>query len=193
MVNEKIASLPLIWVLGGPGSGKATVCARLEKEYNFTNVNAGGLLRAAAASGSPNGKAISDAMAAGQLVSQDIVLSVIEDYLVKHADNVKGFLVVGYPRDVPQGEAFEAKFGAVKLVLYFHCPDNVRKERLLAAHVHSDDTSATIDKRLAAYHAHSTEVVKHYGAKCTHIDANTDQGTVYAASKAAIDKLLSGA
>lgn len=49
------------------------------------------------------------AMAAGQLVPQDIVLDVIQDYMLKHADNVKGFLVVGYPRSVEQGEAFEAK------------------------------------------------------------------------------------
>jgi len=57
--------LPIVWILGGPGSGKATVCLTLEKDYNFTNVNAGGLLRAAVASGSPKGKEISDAMAAG--------------------------------------------------------------------------------------------------------------------------------
>jgi len=182
--------MPIIWVLGGPGSGKATVCLRLEKEFNLTNVNAGGLLRAAVDSGSPKGKEISDAMAAGQLVSQDIVLDIIQEYMLKHADNVKGFLVVGYPRDVAQGEAFEAKFGSVKLILYYHCLDATRKARLLAAHAHADDNEATIDKRLAAYHAHSAEVVKHYGDKCTHIDANLDAEAVYAASKAAVAKLF---
>jgi len=76
------------------------------------------------------------------------------------------------------------------LVLYYHCTDANRTQRLLAAKAHADDNEETIKKRLAAYHAHSAEVVAAYGAKCTHIDANLDQASVLAASKVAIDKLL---
>jgi len=189
MVDEKIAKLPIVFVLGGPGSGKATVCLALEKEFNFTNVNAGGLLRAAVTSGSAKGKEIEAAMSAGELVPQDTVLDVIQDYLLHHADNVKGFLVVGYPRSVEQGQAFEAKFGPVKAVLYLHATDETRTQRLLAAKAHADDNEATIKKRLAAYHAHSAEVVKHYAAKSTHIDANKDAASVLEASRAVLAKL----
>jgi len=192
MVHEKISKLPIFFVLGGPGSGKATVCLKLQEELKFANVNAGGLLRAAVTSGSAKGKEIEAAMSKGELVSNATTLEIIEEYLVQHADNVKGVLVVGYPRSKEQGAEFEGKFGAVKGVLYYHCPDNVRKERLLKAHAHADDNEATIDKRLAAYHAHSSEVVAAYGSKITHIDAgeNVSVDTVYEKSKEAITKAL---
>jgi len=66
--SPKLAGKPVIFVVGGPGSGKGTQCERIVKKYGFTHLSSGDLLRAEVESGSARGKELTDIMAKGQLV-----------------------------------------------------------------------------------------------------------------------------
>jgi len=95
-----------IVLLGAPGSGKGTQAKLLIDKYNIPQVSTGDLLRAAVEGKSELGLQAKAAMEAGQLVSDDIVLGIIKERLSK-ADAKNGFILDGFPRNIPQAEALD--------------------------------------------------------------------------------------
>lgn len=96
-----------IVLLGAPGSGKGTQAQLLVEKYKIPQVSTGDLLRAAVASGSDLGRKAKAAMDGGQLVSDDIVLGIIQERLSK-PDAKAGFVLDGFPRNIPQAQALDA-------------------------------------------------------------------------------------
>ena len=84
----------MVFVLGGPGSGKGTQCAKLVQEFGLSHVSVGDLLREEVAKGSPVGKEIDGMMKEGKIVPLNITLKVLEKAL-KEINNPKGVLVDG--------------------------------------------------------------------------------------------------
>lgn len=95
-----------IVLLGAPGSGKGTQAKLLVEKYNCPQISTGDLLREAVASGTPLGQQARAAMDAGQLVSDDIVLGIIRERL-NQPDTKNGFILDGFPRNIPQAEALD--------------------------------------------------------------------------------------
>lgn len=95
-----------IVLLGAPGSGKGTQAQKLVEKYGIPQVSTGDLLRAALAEGTPLGRKAKAAMDAGQLVSDDIVLGIIQERLRK-PDARNGFILDGFPRNIPQAQALD--------------------------------------------------------------------------------------
>ena len=93
-------------LLGAPGSGKGTQAARLKKELGVPHISTGDLLRAAVAAGTPLGRKAKAVMDAGQLVSDDIMLGMLEERLAQ-PDAKGGFILDGYPRNLAQVEALD--------------------------------------------------------------------------------------
>jgi|SRR5579859_1062197 len=96
-----------IVLLGAPGSGKGTQAKLLTEKYRIPHVSTGDLLRANLAAGTPLGLQAKAAMDAGQLVSDDLVLAIIRERL-KNPDAKKGFILDGFPRNIPQANALDA-------------------------------------------------------------------------------------
>ena len=96
-----------IVLLGAPGSGKGTQAKLLSEKYKIPQVATGDLLRAAVAAGSELGRKAKAAMDAGQLVSDDIVLGIIQERLSR-PDAKPGFVLDGFPRNIPQAQALDA-------------------------------------------------------------------------------------
>ncbi|XP_029855284.1 adenylate kinase isoenzyme 1 isoform X2 [Aquila chrysaetos chrysaetos] len=109
MSTEKLKHHKIIFVVGGPGSGKGTQCEKIVQKYGYTHLSTGDLLRAEVSSGSERGKKLQAIMEKGELVPLDTVLDMLRDAMVAKADVSKGFLIDGYPREVKQGEEFEKK------------------------------------------------------------------------------------
>ena len=95
-----------IVLIGAPGGGKGTQAKLLIEKYGIPQLSTGDLLREAVAAGSDLGMQAKAAMDAGQLVSDEIVLGMIEERLSK-SDAQNGFILDGFPRNIPQAEALD--------------------------------------------------------------------------------------
>ncbi|HEX7030454.1 MAG TPA: adenylate kinase [Gammaproteobacteria bacterium] len=95
-----------IVLLGAPGSGKGTQAKKLVEKYGIPQISTGDLLREALAAGTQLGKKAKAAMDAGQLVSDEIVLGIIRERL-KKPDAKNGFIMDGFPRNIPQAQALD--------------------------------------------------------------------------------------
>src|SRR5690606_14231923 len=94
-------------LFGPPAAGKGTQAKRLTAERGYVQLSTGDMLRAARASGSELGKRVADIMDKGALVSDNIVIALIEEALTKHK-GAPGFIFDGFPRTVAQAEALDA-------------------------------------------------------------------------------------
>lgn len=101
-----------IVLLGAPGSGKGTQAQRLASKYGVPQVSSGDLLRDAVARGTALGLKAKAAMAAGELVSDDVVLALIRERL-KKTDARGGFVLDGYPRNIAQAETLRAMLAQI--------------------------------------------------------------------------------
>ncbi|XP_030063820.1 adenylate kinase isoenzyme 1 isoform X1 [Microcaecilia unicolor] len=163
--SEKLKKSKIIFVVGGPGSGKGTQCERIVEKYGYTHLSTGDLLRAEVASGSQRGKKLSAIMEKGELVPLDTVLDMLKEAMIAKADVSKGFLIDGYPREVKQGEEFEKKIGPPTLLLYVDAESDTMVKRLLKRGETSgrvDDNEETIKKRLDTYYKATEPVIAFY-------------------------------
>ena len=163
----------IVFVLGGPGSGKGTQCDKIVAKYGFCHLSTGDLLREELASGSARAKQLKEIMAEGDLVSMDTVLELVKEAMIKNKD-CKGFLIDGFPRDVPQGEKFEREIEACKFILYFECSNEEMTKRLLERAKTSgrvDDNEDTIKKRLKTFEDQTLPVVDKFSDRVKKISA----------------------
>lgn len=186
------AKLPVIFVLGGPGCGKGTQCEKIVKQYGFTHLSSGDLLRDEVSSGSERGKALNAIMEKGDLVPLEVVLDLLAEAMLKRVSTSKGFLIDGYPREQAQGVQFEQTILPCTKVLYFEVPDEVMVQRLLHRAKTSgrvDDNEETIKKRLATFHKHSKPVIDYYKDKCSTIVALSSPDEVFSEVQKALSAL----
>ena len=101
-----------IVLLGAPGSGKGTQSQRLVERHHIPQISTGDLLRAAVAKGTALGLQAQEAMAAGRLVADEIVLGMIRERLGE-ADTREGFILDGFPRNLAQARALDELLGAI--------------------------------------------------------------------------------
>jgi adenylate kinase len=95
-----------IILLGAPGSGKGTQAKLLQEKYRLPQISTGDILREAVADNSPLGRQAKAAMDAGQLVGDEIVLAIIHER-INRPDARNGFILDGFPRNLPQAEALD--------------------------------------------------------------------------------------
>lgn len=155
-------------LLGAPGSGKGTQASRLTAELGVPHISTGDMLRAAVAAGTPMGLQAKAVMASGQLVSDDILLGMLQDRL-GHADAQAGFILDGYPRNLAQADALDHLLTGMgrplDAVIKLDVPNAVivnRCEIRFKAEARADDNPDTVRKRLAIYAEQTTPVAAFY-------------------------------
>ena len=155
-------------LLGAPGSGKGTQAARLKKNLQVPHISTGDLLRAAVAAGTPLGRKAKAVMEAGQLVSDDIMLGMLEERL-SQPDARGGFILDGYPRNLSQVEALDALLERLEQPLDAVVKLEVPAEEIVArceirfkAEGRADDDPEVVRKRLDVYAEQTAPVADWY-------------------------------
>ena len=158
-------------LLGAPGSGKGTQAARLKADLGVPHISTGDMLRAAVAAGTPLGLKAKAVMDAGQLVSDDILLGMLEERLAQ-PDAKAGFILDGYPRNLAQADALDhllAKLGQpLDAVVKLEVPNQAiigRCEIRYKAEGRADDNPDTVRKRLAIYAEQTAPVADFYAGR----------------------------
>ena len=164
-------------LLGPPGAGKGTQALRLVAKHGIVQLSTGEMLRAAAAAGTPVGLQAKEIMAGGGLVSDEIVIGIINDRL-DQPDMKKGFILDGFPRTVPQAAALDEllkkkhiKLDAVvelrvnESALLQRVENRVAEMRARGEDVRIDDTPEVLAKRLAQYRSMTEPLIHYYSER----------------------------
>ena len=140
-----------IVLLGAPGSGKGTQASRLVERYQVPHVSTGELLRAAVAARTGLGKRAKLAIEAGGLVSDDIVVGIIEQRL-RESDARRGFILDGFPRNIPQAQELDRRLGLIgrplQIALYVDVTESLLLKRL-TGRLTCDECGAIYNRHLS--------------------------------------------
>ena len=152
--------------LGPPGAGKGTQAARLCNANGMSHLSTGDLLRSEVAAGTALGQEAEAVMNRGELVSDALVLAIVESQLKGLSS--EGWLLDGFPRTVPQADALEPLLDELKqpieAVVLLELDDAVLIERLLARG-RDDDNEAVIRNRLEVYREKTSPLISFYRDK----------------------------
>jgi adenylate kinase len=178
-------------LLGPPGAGKGTQAALIRDHFRIPQISTGDMLRAAVKAGTSLGAAAKKVMDAGQLVSDEIIVGLVNERL-KHVDCRNGYLFDGFPRTIPQAEAMRASNVALDFVLEIDVDHEEIIRRLSGRRVHpasgrnyhlsfnppkvpgkddvtgdplvqrEDDKEETVRKRLEVYEKQTRPLVDYY-------------------------------
>jgi adenylate kinase len=171
-----------IVILGGPGSGKGTICKKLVEEFNYKLVCAGDLLREEKASGSELGNKIAKLIDAGNLVPDNVITDIVYNEFRKPIKLGKFFLVDGYPRSIKQAISLSQIIN-VQIVLWLEVSDETTIKRNLNRGLTSgrpDDANVEIiKKRLENYKEMSVPIKRYYNDCIVEIDGEGTPDEVY--------------
>ena len=188
-------------LLGGPGAGKGTQANYMKDKYNIPQISTGDMLRAAVKAGTPLGIEAKKVMDAGGLVSDEIILGLIDER-IKEDDCKNGFLFDGFPRTLAQADALKEKV-EVDGVIEIDVDDAEIIKRMSGRRVHmasgrtyhvtfnppkvegkddetgedliqrDDDQEDTVKKRLDIYHEQTEPLIEYYSSWSKSGEANS--------------------
>ena len=178
-------------LLGAPGAGKGTQAQFICKHFDIPQISTGDMLRAAVKAGTELGKQVKEVMDSGRLVSDDLIIGLIQERITQD-DCSNGFLLDGFPRTIPQAEALVEAGVSIDHVLEIAVDDEEIVERLSGRRVHpgsgriyhikhnmpkvegkddvtgedlvqrEDDIETTVRNRLKIYHEQTQPLVAFY-------------------------------
>src|SRR5262249_1607017 len=161
-------------LLGPPGAGKGTQAQRLVAKHGLVQLSTGDMLRAAINAGTPIGERARDIMARGDLVPDDVVVTIVSDR-IDEPDARQGFILDGFPRTLPQAHALDRllkekgfKLDAVielkvdEGALLKRIEKRIAETKARGDSLRTDDDPAVLRRRLFAYRDQTAPLVAYY-------------------------------
>ena len=193
--------MPNIILLGPPGAGKGTQAARLVEARNMVQLSTGDMLRAARTSGTEMGRKVAAVLDAGGLVTDEIVIGLIDERLAQAGHG--GFIFDGFPRTLRQADALGALLvrkgltldAVIELVvddaaLVGRIVKRAEEAQAAGQPVRADDTPEVFQVRLQEYYKNTAPLVGYYWAKgdLVQVDGMADMQAVAEAIAKVLDK-----
>uniref|UniRef100_A0A8C2DDK8 Adenylate kinase 5 n=1 Tax=Cyprinus carpio TaxID=7962 RepID=A0A8C2DDK8_CYPCA len=120
----------VIFVIGGPGSGKALQSEKIEERYSLKRLCPGDILCSELQSYSERGRFLRDLLERGEQLPEDTLLDLLCEAMTSTVRQGKGFLVTGFPKNVKQAQEYEAKMAQPDIVLFLECSADIMSRRL---------------------------------------------------------------
>eukprot|EP00245_Coleochaete_scutata_P017902 TRINITY_DN9029_c0_g1_i1.p1 TRINITY_DN9029_c0_g1~~TRINITY_DN9029_c0_g1_i1.p1 ORF type:complete len:321 (+),score=70.73 TRINITY_DN9029_c0_g1_i1:158-1120(+) len=214
--NGTAGSKPLrVMISGAPASGKGTQCEQIVERYGLTHISAGDLLRAEVAAGTEYGKKAKAYMDAGDLVPDDVVVTMVKARLAQRDAQEKGWLLDGYPRSASQAAALESGGIRPDIFVVLEVPDEILVDRVvgrrqdpvtgkiyhlkysppesaeIAARLtqRSDDTEEKVKNRLSTHKSNVASVLSTYEDILAVVDGNRPKDSVFEDVDSLLQKL----
>jgi adenylate kinase len=186
-------------MLAPPGAGKGTQGERIAARYGVPHISSGEIFREEVARQTPLGKQLGAYLDRGDLVPDDLVLTLIRDKVVAAAEKTGGYVLDGFPRTLEQAEA-AADIGrqanvSAQAVVYLDAPADVLIGRLVGrGEDRADDSEQVARHRLQVYAEHTQPLVDYYAARgiLVKIDATPPVDVVTEDIFAALDRIKRG-
>lgn len=176
MTTDTLTRTANVILLGPPGVGKGTQAQILVEQLGMVQLSTGDMLREAKASGSEMGKRVAEVMARGDLVTDEIVIGLIEEKLAN--TEAAGFIFDGFPRTLAQADALESllrKTGQrLDAVIEMQVDDEILVQRIVGRAeqakaagqpVRADDNEESLKIRLTEYYKKTSPLIGYYHAK----------------------------
>lgn len=180
----------VVFVIGGPGSGKGTMCELAESQLGWTHLSTGDLCRAELQAGGATAATIEEFITAGKLVPNEIVVTLLKNTMetFTRTTGKNNFLLDGFPRSLNNLEAWYEIFGReteLPKMLYFECPYAVLEKRILGRAKYSgrsDDNIESMKLRFDTFKTETLPTVELFKSKnkCVEVDTSQDRQAVYA-------------
>ena len=179
----------VVFVIGGPGSGKGTMCELAESQLGWVHLSAGELCRAEIESNGPNAAMIDTLLKDGKLAPTKIVVKLLKNAMesITRTTGKNNFLLDGFPRSLDNMQGWYEVFGhdtILPTMLYFECPYDVLEKRILGRAKYSgrsDDNIESVKLRFDTFKAETLPTVELFKSKnkCVEIDTSQDRQAVY--------------
>ncbi len=187
-----------IVIFGAPGSGKGTQSDKMIAQYGFGHISTGDVLRNEIKNGTELGKVAKSFIDQGQLIPDDLMVSILAGVYDSFGKEHKGVIFDGFPRTVPQAEALKLMLAErghkVAAMIELDVPEDELMQRLVLRGQksgRSDDNEETIRKRLTVYHDQTSPLIDWYGNEGIHyhIDGLGELDRIFSDICAVVDSL----
>jgi len=177
--QEKRIIMKNIVIFGAPGSGKGTQSDLLIEQYGLGHISTGDVLRNEIKNGTELGKTAQGFIDNGQLIPDDLMVSILAKKYDEFGRGHKGVIFDGFPRTIPQAEALKQMLGErgdkVAAMIELDVPEDELMTRLIKRGQESgraDDNEETIKKRLVVYHSQTQPLIEWYKKEGLHHHIN---------------------
>jgi adenylate kinase len=156
-------------LFGPPGAGKGTQAVKIAEKFGWKHISTGDILRAEVSQGTPLGLKVKSVMDAGHLVSDDLLIAIMESVFLKNNTIVPGFVLDGFPRTLNQAQELDKMLQRhghkLGLVLALEVDEVELVSRLIKRSQdqgRKDDTEDVVKNRLVQYHRHTEPLIDYY-------------------------------
>ena len=160
---------PKVIMIGGPGSGKSTYSELITKELNIAHIYTGDMMRALSKQDTPDGRKVKELLSKGEFAPTPIVINAVKERM-KQPDAQKGYVFDGFPRNVEQASAMEAKGIEYDYVINLVVSEEEVVKRL-TARGRADDKPEIIKNRIKVYHRETSPLLNYYKDEIINIKA----------------------
>ena len=177
--QEKRIHMKNIVIFGAPGSGKGTQSDLIIEQYGLGHISTGDVLRNEIKNGTELGKTAQGFIDNGQLIPDDLMVSILAKKYDEFGRGHKGVIFDGFPRTIPQAEALKLMLSErgdkVAAMIELDVPEDELMTRLIKRGQESgraDDNEETIKKRLVVYHSQTQPLIEWYKKEGLHHHIN---------------------